>query len=83
MNTIEGVIYLAKCAVNEMIPDKEIVESLNLDDIYHEASRHMIAAIVGMSLVSAGVATHALRQAVAKAQRKAVTFIHEMNIVFF
>lgn len=51
MNAIDGVIYLARCAVNEIVPDKEIVGSLDLDSVYQEASRHMITVAVGMSLI--------------------------------
>lgn len=68
--------------MNAITPNKEIVEPLDLDEVYREASRHMITAMVGMSLQSAGFSTHSFKQAIAMAQRKAVTLSHEMNRVF-
>ena len=82
LNAIDGVIYLARCAVNEIVPDSEIVESLDLDAVYQESSRHMITAAVGMSLMEAGISTPAFKQAIAKAQRKAVVLSYEMQSVF-
>lgn len=82
MNAIDGAIYLARCAVNEIVSDSEIVESLDLDAIYQEVSRHMISVAVGMSLMEAGISTPAFKQVIAKAQRKAVVLSYEMQSVF-
>lgn len=82
MNLTDAVIYLAKCAVNEIVPDKEIVETLDLDAVYQEASRHMVTAMVGISLLSAGVSNLSFKQAIAMAQRKTVIQNYELNKLF-
>ena len=81
MDTIEGVIYLARCAVKEEKADKSVVDGLDLDAVYREASRHMIAAMCGMALKDAGISTPAFKTAIASAQRKTVTLNYEMAAV--
>jgi len=44
---IENVIYLCSCAVNGTTPEKERVDSLDLDNLYKSAQKHMLAAMVG------------------------------------
>lgn len=82
MDAIDGVIYLTKCAVNEIVPDEAIVESLDLDAVYREASRHLVAAMIGMALKDAGVETEQFKQAIAKSQRKTIVLDEEKKRVF-
>ena len=82
MDVTEGLIYLCRCAVNEIVPEKEIVDGLDLDAVYREASRHKIAAMTGMALESAGVHTPYFKRAIAAAQRKTLIFEKERLTVF-
>ena len=66
----DEVIYLAACAVNGTVPDKDRVAEMNLDRVFAIAERHMIAAAVGMALYSVGIRDHRFIQVVSKAQRK-------------
>ena len=82
MDATEGVIYLIKCAVNEQISDYELIYSLDLDAVYTFAQKHMLTAIVGMSLRKAGVETKEFKQAIAAAQRKTILLENERRQVF-
>lgn len=82
MTIIDGVVYLAKCAINEQIPDKKMVDSLDLDAVYREASRHMIGALVGMALKDCGVETTKFKQVRAAALQKMVILNYETEKVF-
>ena len=67
---IEGVIYLAGCAVSKQTPDKARVEEWDLDHLYEAAKRHMLTAAVGTALESAGIRSEKFIFAVANAQRR-------------
>ena len=51
----EVVIYLAGCAVNSQVPDKEKFSGVNLEDMHKFAEFHKISALICMALESAGV----------------------------
>ncbi|MBQ7561932.1 MAG: nucleotidyltransferase family protein [Synergistaceae bacterium] len=51
----EIVIYLAGCAVNSQIPEREKFSGAGLEDIYKFAEFHKISALICMALESAGV----------------------------
>lgn len=82
MNTIEGLVYLSKCALDGSRPDKLLISDLSIEDLYKEARRHMIPAIIGFALKSAGLNDHRFEQAVASAQRKTIILDHECSSVF-
>ena len=77
MTTAQTVIYLCRCAVDCVSP--VIDDSWDLDAIYKLASRHSVAAMVGMALGDAG--GERFKQAVAAAQRRAVIFEEERKKV--
>ena len=54
VDAAENVIYLARCAVKETIPDRARITSMDLDSVYTCAQKHMLGAIVAMSLEVAG-----------------------------
>ncbi len=68
------VIYLAACAVNGEIPDRERVAQMNLQEVYAFAKRHMIASTVATSLERAGIQNISFHKALAAAQRKTILF---------
>lgn len=59
-----SLIYLCKCAVNRDVPDREVLKSTDLDELYGLASRHMLAAITGIALQSAGIETEKFKNAI-------------------
>ena len=72
MDYSEAVIYLSACAVNGVIPEKSRFEGLDMAEVHSYSQSHMITAIVGYALESAGIRNELFIQARAKALRKAV-----------
>ena len=72
MGNSEALIYLAGCAVNGTVPDKSRLNGIDMAGLYAEASRHMLAAVTGYALETAGIKAEIFTQARAKALRKAV-----------
>lgn len=71
---IPDVVYLAACAVNNMVPEPERVKEMDLETLYKAADRHMLTGISAMALESAGVRDQAFTQAMGKAIRKVAAF---------
>lgn len=67
---IDWVIYLSACAVNDIVPDREKVSKMNLEQLYKAADDHMMTAVVCYALESAGIKDHAFIQAKFKSIRK-------------
>ena len=67
---IDHVIYLASCSIKEVAPDPERISSMNIEHVYEAAGLHMLAAVVGMALESAGFRDPRFRKAAAEAQRR-------------
>ena len=67
---MQDVIYLAGCAVNEIVPAADRIKSMNLDLVYAVADRHMLKAVIAMALESAGVKDVRSAQAIAMAMRR-------------
>lgn len=45
--------YLASCAVNEITPTKDKIETMNLDNVYKMSRAHSLSALAAMPLSSA------------------------------
>ena len=73
------VIYLASCVVKENKPDIERVEGMDLNNLYAAADRHLLTAIICISLESVGVKNDAFVQAKAKAIRKIILLDNDRN----
>ena len=82
MKSTDGLIYLCRCAVNDQAPEKDIIASLDMDELFRLASRHMLAAAVGLTLQSAGVENPDFNRAVMTAYCKATQQEHEQKTVF-
>ena len=67
---VDDVICLAACAVNGIKPAGEKIGAMDLSRVYDAARQHMLIALAGMALQSAGVRDERFTQAMAKAQRK-------------
>lgn len=71
---IFDVVYLAACAVNDMVPDAARVKEMDSELLYKAADRHLLTGITAMALESAGVKDQAFTQALGKAVRKVTVF---------
>ena len=79
---LDDVIRLCACAINGEVPDSRWTEELNLPLLYKTAQRHLLTAVVGYALESAGIHDHAFMQAKAKAIRKLGLMDAEMSVLF-
>ncbi len=78
---IEDVIYLVSCAVNHETPDAERIRAMDLANVYAATRIHMLTAMAGMMLQSAGIRDRLFDQGVAKAQRKAALLDADMQAI--
>lgn len=79
---INEVIYLAGCAVNGKIPDKERIRNYSLENIYQAADKHLLTAVTGYALESAGIYEKAFVQAKAKSIRKSTVMEIDKELLF-
>ena len=66
----QNLIYLAGCALNGAVPDRERLAGMDLAALYREAARHMMTAVTALALESAGLRDPAFTEAKGKAIRK-------------
>ncbi len=77
----ESLVYLCRCAVNQETADKEKLKNTDLDELYKLASRHMLAAITGLALQSAGLCTEDFAKAISRAYWKTMILDTERSAV--
>lgn len=80
--SVKDVIYLCKCAINEVSPDLSKVKTENLQHLYEAAESHMLTAITAMALESAGVKDYDFTQAKGKAFRKNAALDVDKRLLF-
>ena len=80
--TINDVIYLAGCVVNNEIPDLQKIEKINLEHLYQAAKKHSLTAIVAYALKSAGISNQKFHQAWAKSIRKVTAMEIDKELLF-
>ena len=68
--TVNDLLYLCGCAVNDSIPDSKRAGKMDLAALYRIAERHMLTSIAAYALETAGITDHAFKQARAMAIRK-------------
>ena len=77
----ETVIYLASCAVNEVKPDADKIAGIDFEKIFSFASYHVMGAVVGMAIESAGVKNDHVKNAISFSVRKNTFFEAANNSV--
>lgn len=80
-STAQNVLYLAKCAINKVVPDVDRVQSMNVHDVYAFAKKHSLSAIVAMALESAGFSDEISRSIRGTAIRRTIVFESEKNAI--
>ena len=81
MTTEDAVIYLASCAVNEKIPDKDLISEIDPEEVLKFAKRHSISCCVAIALESAGIKTAETAKAIAQAMRRNAVFENSLEEV--
>ena len=74
--------YLAACAVNGTIPERERTDTMDLDAVCRASRAHLLSCIAALSLEKAGIRNDELTQEIGKGVRKAVAFDAERTAVF-
>ncbi len=76
---VQDMIYLVSCAVNQQIPDKTLVETMQSDAVYDLAEKHMLSACVAFALESAGCKDARSSRIIGKALQKTIIYGNTMN----
>ena len=79
---VDHVIYLCGCAVNDTVPDKNIINTFNLVHLLKAAKRHTLTAAVAYALEKAGIKDHEFEQEKAKAIRKVTVMEIDKELLF-
>ena len=80
MNTEEigrnfnAVIYLISCHLNGIVPDKELISHVSINDIYSSAVRHSLDSLVTTALEAAGFSSQKATEKKLLSIRKAMLF---------
>ena len=83
MNKTElDIIYLAGCAMNQIVPDRMFIEDMELDKITTVAIHHTISSMISFALESAGVRVEVLAEQKNKAIRKVMLLDNERQRIF-
>ncbi|MBR6915412.1 MAG: nucleotidyltransferase family protein [Clostridia bacterium] len=72
--TVDDMIFLCRAAINGVSPDKTYAEQIDRDKVIAVSSRHMISAIVSVSLESAGLGNEKTSAAIMSSVRKNTIF---------
>lgn len=82
-NSSYDMLYLVNCGIHKVAPDKEKLKDLDLNELYRTSRKHLLEAIVGMTLKNAGVDLPKVWvDAISKAVRKSILFDAERNQIF-
>lgn len=72
---IYEIIYLLACGANDKIPDRKMINEMDLDLLYQASCAHHIDAIIGIELKKAGIdLPKKWDERIAKAVRKNILF---------
>ena len=71
--TVENLIYLLSCAVNEKAPDAEQIGAMDLNELYKLSKEQTLRGAVYIALRNAGVKNDKFFMAYNKAVRKNVS----------
>ena len=74
MTIEESVIYLASCAVNGEIPNKDKVSGIDQTEALSFAEKHMIGCCVAMALESAGIKSADTSAIIGRAMRRSALY---------
>ncbi|MBE6876558.1 MAG: hypothetical protein E7496_07525 [Ruminococcus sp.] len=83
MNGIyQDLIYLLTCAVNDLTPDRNRIQAMDLEQFYKLAKFHTVRSAVNITLERAEVQDKAFHQAYKKAVRKNIYLDMERQTIF-
>lgn len=54
-NTVEDMLYLAACAIHDIVPNMDRLKEMNIESLYRKSRFHNVTAIVCIALESGGI----------------------------
>ena len=66
------MIYLLRCVFNNIEPSKDIINKINIEQLYQVAQRHSLSAIVAYALENVDIDNKSFQEAKNKAIRKSI-----------
>ena len=66
----KDLIYIISCGLNKTIPEKTKLQAMNLNAVFNLASKHMLSAMVAITLESAGIKNDLTSGAIIKTVRR-------------
>ena len=79
--TQKSLIYLLRCAVNGITPDKARVQAMDMEKLYKLAKKHSVQSAVCIALERAGVEDSQFNQAYNKSVRKNIYLDIELKSI--
>lgn len=76
------MIELVICAIKGQVPDQELLQDVDLTELYKVCNRHNLTACAAYALESAGISARKFSQAKEKAIRKNILMDSERRIIF-
>ncbi len=77
--SIELIIYLCSCAVNNIKVNENRLTNINVDNIYSVSQKHMLSSMVGQILKSNGITSDKFDKAIALSERKIIILENDYN----
>lgn len=77
--SIDTIIYLCSCKVNNDKVDGDRIADLNIDNIYTVSKKHMLSSMIGQILKNVGVSSEAFNKSIAQAERKIIVLEKEYS----
>ncbi len=78
---VYDLIYLCSCAVNGIAPEKDAVDSMDLEGVFSQAEKHLLTAAADFALQKAGVENANFTSELMKSVRRRVLFDSERTAI--
>ncbi len=77
------MLYLVSCGINRIVPDKDKISNIDVEELFDLSSSHMLEVLVGTSLKRCGMTLPEMwTQKLSKSTRKAILFDDESKKLF-
>lgn len=79
--SIDIIIYLCSCAINNILIDRNRLANINIDYVYLSAKKHMLSSMIGQSLNSVDLSSAEFIKSIAQEERKVIILEDEYKKV--
>lgn len=81
MDVQESIIYLVKCAAKCIVPEKNLIGSMDLEKVYDLAKKHKISCCIAVTLESAGYSDMTSSKVISNSMRRDAIFASSLQEV--